>query len=368
MYYLSGFHFFMLRDFTSKKKKIEILFLIYAKDISTNYNNMSAISNNTILADNEPSVCIPRVFANIDRKRIHNVFQTIFGPDVVSQIDMVSKVSETGEEYSRVFVHFTKWPKTMYAQQVRQKLLNGDKVKVVYDEPWYWYMSASRVERPQTRAREVSAPYIDLDGGDASSSSTKERVQRDVPPLVPRQVSMKGGAGYEHERSRHHQHQDTRKERNQEYDHRYHHHQEREQQRERHHYPEDRRYNDRYENDSYKTRGNDYYAHDSRRPSQHYREDYTPRYDEDQRQHQRPQQYRNKSKVFTPRTPEIKEWTEKEKRVPQAPIKSQGRRPVLMLDDKDGKTKTSRKLELEEEETEEQDQTVATTTEESTSS
>lgn len=366
----------MLSDFTSKEKKIEILLLIYAKDISTNYNNMSAISNNTILADNEPSVCIPRVFVNIDRKRIHNVFQTIFGPDVVSQIDMVSKVSETGEEYSRVFVHFTKWPKTMYAQQVRQKLLNGDKVKVVYDEPWYWYMSASRVERPQTRVREVSAPYIDLNGGDASSPSARERVQRDAPPLVPRQVSMKGGAGAGAGYDSRHQ-KDTRRERNQDYDHDYrhhHHHQEqREQEQERHHYPEDRRYNDRYENDSYKTRGNDY-AHDSRRP-QHYREEYTPRYEDHQRrqhhQDQRPQ-YRNKSKVFTPRTPEIKEWTEKEKKdILQAPIKSQGqgRRPVLMLDDEDGKTKTktSRKLELDEE-TDDKTKTAATTAEESTSS
>jgi len=288
---------------------------------------MSAISNKTILADNEPSVCIPRVFANIDRKRIHNVFQTIFGPDVVSQIDMVKKVSETGEEYSRVFVHFTKWPKTMYAQQVRQKLLTGDKVKVVYDEPWFWHISASRVERPQTqtRHREVSAPYIDL--GDSSY---------DASPFVPRQVSMKGGAGagagYERSRHQHqHQHQDTTQER------------------ERYHERERTTYINRYRNE---TRGNEYYAHDSRHPpSQHYREDYAPRYEDQRHQHQRPQ-YRNKSKVFTPRTPEIKEWAEK-KDVPQAPIKIQGRRPVLMLDDdEDGKTKTSRKLELDEEETE----------------
>lgn len=289
---------------------------------------MSAISNNTILADNEPSVCIPRVFANIDRKRIHNVFQTIFGPDVVSQIDMVSRTSENGEEYSRVFVHFTKWPKTMYAQQVRQKLLNGDKVKVVYDEPWYWYMSASRVERPQAppRAREVSAPYIDLD--DSSSSSVQntkkmmdrgQRVQRDVPQLVPRQVAMKGGAGsgYDERIRVHHQEQERRPR--------------------------------VYDND-YKTKGNDYYAQDSRRPSSHhYRDDdYVPRYQNQNQHHQRPQ-YRNKSKIFTPRTPEIKEWTEK-KDVPGAPMKSKGCRPVLMLDDdEDGKKmmKTSRKLELE---------------------
>lgn len=302
---------------------------------------MSAISNNTILADNEPSVCIPRVFANIDRKRIHNVFQTIFGPDVVSQIDMVKKVSETGEEYSRVFVHFTKWPKTMYAQQVRQKLLSGDKVKVVYDEPWFWHMSASRVERPQQRHREVSAPYIDLNESSSTASAgagrkmERERTQRDASPLVPRQVAMKGGAGAGYQR------QDTRRERDQDY---HHHHQERE----RHqHYPEDRHRH--YENDSSRNRGNDYYAHDSRRPQQqhHYREDYAPRY-EDQRQrtqqHHQPH-YRNKSKVFTPRTPEIKEWTEK-KEAPPAPMKSQGRRPVLMLDSEE-ESKTSRKLDLD---------------------
>lgn len=297
---------------------------------------MSAISNNTILADNEPSVCIPRVFANIDRKRIHNVFQTIFGHDVVSQIDMVSKVSETGEEYSRVFVHFNKWPKTMYAQQVRQKLLNGDKVKVVYDEPWYWYMSASRVERPQTRAREVSAPYIDL--GDSSSApgagSSGRKMERSAQPerLIPRQV-MRGGAGAgDYERKRHHQ-EDTR---------RHHHHQERE----HHHYPREGRYESEreYERDYYRNKGTDYYAQDSRRPR--YQQNYHREEDDYAPRHQQPR-YHNKSKIFTPRTPEIKEWTEK-KEVPPAPIKSQtqGRRPVLMLDDE---AKVSRKLDMEEE-------------------
>lgn len=325
--------------FTYVEKKIEILFWIYTRFISTKYNNMSAISNNTILADNEPSVCIPRVFANIDRKRIHNVFQTIFGPDVVSQIDMVSRTSETGEEYSRVFVHFTKWPKTMYAQQVRQKLLNGDKVKVVYDEPWFWYMSASRVERPQApRAREASAPYIDLDdssarGAGASAGKKMERDTHQYEHLIPRQV-MKGGgagaAGYD----RKHRQEDTRR----------HHHQERE--REHHHYPREGRYESEreHERDYYRNKGTDYAQDYSRRPQHqqnYHREDnYAPRH------HHQPR-YHNKSKVFTPRTPEIKGWVEKE--VPPAPIKSQGqgqgRRPVLMLDDEE--VKVSRKLEME---------------------
>lgn len=324
----------MLRKFAYTKKKIEILFCVYTRLISTKYNNMSAISNNTILADNEPSVCIPRVFANIDRKRIHNVFQTIFGPDVVSQIDMVSRTSENGEEYSRVFVHFTKWPKTMYAQQVRQKLLNGDKVKVVYDEPWYWYMSASRVERPQApRAREVSAPYIDLsDSSSAPGAGAGKKMERDAhhERLIPRQVMRGGAGGYDRERRQ----EDTRR-----------HHQEREREREEyHHYPrETRRYeNDRREDrDYYRNKGTDYYAQDSRRPRQqqnyHREDDYAPR-------HHQPR-YHNKSKIFTPRTPEIKEWVEKE--VPPAPIKSQGRRPVLMLDDDEGKV--SRKLDMMEE-------------------
>lgn len=284
---------------------------------------MSAISNNTILADNEPSVCIPRVFANIDRKRIHNVFQTIFGPDVVSQIDMVSKVSDSGEEYSRVFVHFTKWPKTMYAQQVRQKLLNGDKVKVVYDEPWFWYMSASRVERPQTRAREVSAPYIDL--SDSSSSApgagfgkNTKRSAHQHERLIPRQVMRFS----EYERKRY-----------------------QEQERENHHYPREVRRESKHEKD-YRNKGTDY-ALDSRRQQhqQNYHrdnDDYAPRYNH----HQQPR-YHNKSKIFTPRTPEIKEWTEKE--VPPAPIKAQAsqRRPVLMLDDDEQESKVSRKLDLE---------------------
>lgn len=297
---------------------------------------MSATSNNTILADNEPSICIPRVFANIDRKRIHNVFQSLFGPNAISQIDMVKRTSDNGEEYNRVFLHFNKWPKTLDAQKVRQKLLSGEKVKVVYDEPWFWYMSASKVERPQPREhRSAPSPYIDLAEEDSSRTQIKGD-KRDYRSQGPQQHRGGAGAGAgagkyyqeerrhqprEQQRDYHHHREDHREQRD-------YHHREREQEDRRRYNTRDRDHQERY--GSYERPRQDfYYEHyEQRRPQHHqqYRErdegrrgDYAPKFQKEHRDGR------------GPRTPEIAEWMGKGKTVPGAPVKSV--RPKLMLDE-----------------------------------
>jgi hypothetical protein len=85
---------------------------------------------------------------------------------------------------------------------VRRKLVEGKEVKIVYDEPWYWKCTASRIEKPATRERIVREPYVDLSDSNtttsraaaaASSSSDEEDVQervrnpRSEPRSEPRQ-------------------------------------------------------------------------------------------------------------------------------------------------------------------------------------
>jgi len=111
---------------------------------------------------NEPSICIPRVFDNIEKKTIWGVFTQLFGRDSIDRIDVVFKEAPNGEKFKRVFVHFTAWPRTYEAQAVRRKLLENQEVKIVYDEPWFWKCSASRVDKPATRERPRVAPYVDF--------------------------------------------------------------------------------------------------------------------------------------------------------------------------------------------------------------
>lgn len=125
---------------------------------------------------NEPSICIPRVFDNIEKKVIWGVFTELFGRDAIDRIDVVFKETPNGEKYKRVFVHFRAWPTTYESQLVRRKLLDGQEVKIVYDEPWFWKCSASRIEKPATRERPVVRPYVDI------SPSRDDRVrERDMP-------------------------------------------------------------------------------------------------------------------------------------------------------------------------------------------
>ena len=110
-------------------------------------------NNKQVLSVSEPSICIPRVFENIEKKVIWGVFTNLFGSEAIDRIDIVYKDDSRGEKFKRVFVHFKAWPNTYESQLVRRKLVEGKEVKIVYDEPWYWKCTASRIEKPATRER-----------------------------------------------------------------------------------------------------------------------------------------------------------------------------------------------------------------------
>lgn len=134
---------------------------------STTNSNYTASSLITMLPC-EPSVCIPRVFMNIQKERVYDVFADLFGRNAIERVDMIERKNKDGEEYKRAFVHFKFWPRTEQATEVRLKLLNGDEVKVMYEQPWFWRISASRVPRPeeqQPRRKETvpSRPFILID-------------------------------------------------------------------------------------------------------------------------------------------------------------------------------------------------------------
>ena len=117
-------------------------------------------SNNT-----NPSICIPRVFPNIDWKRVKNVFEEL-GMGEVERVDMINKVNDKGQKFKRVFVHFKKWNDDPTTRQVKSKLLSGDSVKVVYDDPWFWKVFLSHVPKPtfekkKTTPRPVKKAFID---------------------------------------------------------------------------------------------------------------------------------------------------------------------------------------------------------------
>ena len=70
-----------------------------------------------------------------------------------------------------MFVHFVEWAADEVSQDVRQKLIDGKTIKIVYDEPWYWKCSMSRIRRPEKRYID-NKPYIASAGGTARASAS----------------------------------------------------------------------------------------------------------------------------------------------------------------------------------------------------
>jgi len=110
--------------------------------------NLAAIPKNV------PSLCIPRVFPNITSERVKAVFEQL-GIGRVDRVDVVVRTGEKGETLKRVFVHL-EWNDSENAAKARQRLLCGNDIKVIYDEPWFWKISANRSTReprPQVQER-----------------------------------------------------------------------------------------------------------------------------------------------------------------------------------------------------------------------
>ena len=119
-----------------------------------------------------PSICIPRTFTTIrgeqTKRAVFNTFRDLrIGH--IERIDTVHKTDQKGERYCTVYIHL-KWNMSnALARETRQKLLDGNDIKVVYDEPWFWKCTMSNMEKPDDRndhrAHATSRPRIDLGDG-----------------------------------------------------------------------------------------------------------------------------------------------------------------------------------------------------------
>ena len=148
------------------------------------------------LPANVPSLCIPRVYSNIDEARIRHVFDELDMGDI-QRIDVISKTNDKGDKFNRVFVHFKQWNASENANIARERLINGKEIKILYDDPWFWKVSAYRepvrpsgakqshsAHRPQKKA------IIQIDSDDApaprrNGAGIKPRAPKEAPKEAP---------------------------------------------------------------------------------------------------------------------------------------------------------------------------------------
>jgi hypothetical protein len=109
---------------------------------------------------NVPILCIPRVYPNISESRIRRIFDAL-NMGTLERIDIVSKQSMKGENFNRVFIHFHKWNNSANSCEARERLLNGKEIKIIYDDPWFWKISAYK--KSVTHRNTPSRPTIQFD-------------------------------------------------------------------------------------------------------------------------------------------------------------------------------------------------------------
>ena len=138
-----------------------------------------------------PAIIIPRVFSNITEERIHHVFR-VLDIGIIGRIDMEPHTSSQGENYSCVRIYFSTWKTNRDAQTARNKLLEGKELKFVYDNPWYWKVSAIRNPTRNMAPRAfISRPHIDFGAEDLRKEDPrkedprKEPVIQRRPPIAP---------------------------------------------------------------------------------------------------------------------------------------------------------------------------------------
>jgi hypothetical protein len=120
------------------------------RQISSNPpHSVAALPTKDIKDDDPLSICIPRAFKKTSSQRVFETFRRLnFG--FIDGVDVVAKTAENGEEYVRVFVHFTKWNySNPDAKKFREQIVKGEQVNILYDQPkpWFWKCSLSRLSR-----------------------------------------------------------------------------------------------------------------------------------------------------------------------------------------------------------------------------
>lgn len=149
-------------------------------------STMTMLSN---IPKSSPSLCIPRVFSNITWQRVKETIEEL-ELGVIDRVDMVNKTNAKGEKFKRVFIHFKQWSDDSSVEEVRCKLLSGDQIKIVYDEPWFWKVSMSKVERPNFEKKPASKK--DQPKRKKTTARIKDFKTSDMIAATPSMASMGG--------------------------------------------------------------------------------------------------------------------------------------------------------------------------------
>ena len=100
------------------------------------------------------SLIIPRVFPQyIDEQGMIDTFeqQKLGRVYKVNMIHMNSESRRRGHPMYKAIVYFSAWYDNVIAYNFQQRIFNQGDARVVYDDPWFWKVTASKWKADQNR-------------------------------------------------------------------------------------------------------------------------------------------------------------------------------------------------------------------------
>ena len=95
--------------------------------------------------DQSLSLFIPRVYRSVQEHDIMRIFE-LLNLGIVKHVDFIPKKGKNGSKYNAVYIHFSKWFNTVASANFQENVLNPVKdAKLVYDDPWFWYVLPNMV-------------------------------------------------------------------------------------------------------------------------------------------------------------------------------------------------------------------------------
>jgi hypothetical protein len=113
-------------------------------------------------------LCIPGVFANIGEERIRRAFADLDIGEitrvdiVIPKFDAAANAAPSNKKFNRVFIHIV-WNNSRQAASAQEKLSQGKEIKIVYDQPWFWKVSAykktEKAKAPEPKHKKATIEF-----------------------------------------------------------------------------------------------------------------------------------------------------------------------------------------------------------------
>jgi hypothetical protein len=89
------------------------------------------------------SLCIPWVEIGITKSQIYKIIEKM-NFCTLGRVDIIRKKNKKGQEFQKVFLHIQKWNSSSQAMYIKDRILSGKDIKIVYDFPWFWKISLTK--------------------------------------------------------------------------------------------------------------------------------------------------------------------------------------------------------------------------------